>query len=178
MSHFYRKIEKQDRYLKLKERIEQHWPNAYGFLKNELNQEESTNDNKATDGSKESSSSTFLKVEQMPLFPGCEQMGKYSKEKKRSADRNLLNFIYSTVKYPSIARENGVEGMVIIEFTVSEHGTILDSKIFKNPEQNISNEGLRVVNKMNEYPFRWKPGVQLGKNVRVKFNLPIKFKLT
>jgi len=98
-------------------------------------------------------------------------------EKKSCADQRLLRFIYTKIKYPTIARENGIEGMAVVSFVVTEHGTIVDFKILRDPGGACGPEALRVVKCMNELPSRWNPGQQRGKNVRVKYNLPVRFKL-
>ncbi|HUR32010.1 MAG TPA: energy transducer TonB [Saprospiraceae bacterium] len=101
----------------------------------------------------------FTWVEQMPTFPdGQDAMYKY---------------IYEKIKYPAIARENGISGQVIVQFVVSRDGDILNAKIVRGLGGGLSEEALRVVNGMP----RWKPGKHNGKAVPVTFTLPIKFVL-
>lgn len=110
----------------------------------------------------------------MPLFPGC---GAYTEESyeevKRCADRALLEFIYSHVRYPARARENGVEGMGIISFVIEEDGKVNDLEVVRGLNQDISLEMVRIVALMPD----WTPGVIDGEKKRVQFNLPVKFKL-
>lgn len=118
----------------------------------------------------------FQVVEQMPRFPGCEDAGS-DEEKGQCAQKKLLEYIYKNIKYPTIARENGVEGTAVVSFVVEKDGSITDAKIIRDPGAGCGEEALRVVNKMNELPSKWTPGKQRNENVRVQFNLPVKFRL-
>ena len=101
----------------------------------------------------------FTYVEQMPSFPdGTEAMYKY---------------IYDKIKYPAIARENGISGQVIVQFVVSKEGDIQKAKVVRGIGGGCNEEALRVVNGMP----RWKPGKHNGRAVPVTFTLPIKFVL-
>lgn len=112
----------------------------------------------------------------MPRFPGCEDEA--TKEaKKACADKKMLEYIYKNIKYPAIARENGVEGMVVVQFVVEKDGTVTDAKVVRDIGAQCGQEALRVVNLMNDQGIRWTPGKQRGRPVRVQFNLPVRFKL-
>jgi len=113
----------------------------------------------------------------MPRFPGCEKMNGTSQEKKKCSDEKMLQYIYKNLKYPGIARENGVEGTAIIQFVVEKDGSIGDAVIKRDPGQGIGEESLRVINSMNNMSSKWTPGVQRGRVVRVLYTMPIKFKL-
>ena len=119
----------------------------------------------------------FRIVEQMPRFPGCESQGGSNDEKKACADKKMLEFIYKNIKYPAIARENGVEGAVVIQFVVEKNGKVTDAKIVRDIGAGTGDEALRVVNLMNKEGIVWTPGKQRGRPVRVQFTLPVKFKL-
>jgi TonB family protein len=113
-------------------------------------------------------------VERMPLFAGC---GDYTEatyeEVKRCADRSMLEFIYGSIRYPARARNNEVEGMGIISFVVEKDGSVGELKVVRGLNVDISQEMIRVASMMPD----WIPGRVDGKNVRVQFNLPVKFKL-
>jgi protein TonB len=95
----------------------------------------------------------------MPTFPdGTEAMYKY---------------IYEKIKYPAIARENGISGQVIVQFVVSKEGDIRNDKVVRGIGGGCNEEALRVVNGMP----RWRPGKHNGRAVPVTFTLPIKFVL-
>ncbi len=117
----------------------------------------------------------FQVVEEMPRFPGCED--KPEAERKACADKAMLQFIYKNIKYPPIARENGVEGTVVVTFVVEKDGSISGAKVLRDIGAQCGQEGLRVVKMMNSMGKKWAPGKQRGRPVKVQFNLPIKFRL-
>ncbi|MCP3930403.1 MAG: energy transducer TonB [Bacteroidetes bacterium] len=119
----------------------------------------------------------FKVVEEMPRFPGCEDSGGTMKEKKECADKKMLQFIYKNIKYPAIARENGVEGTVVIQFVVDKDGSISNARAVRDIGAQCGQEALRVVELMNTKGLKWAPGKQRGQSVRVQFNLPVKFRL-
>ena len=119
----------------------------------------------------------FIIVEQMPRFPGCEDMAGTKKEKEKCAERKMLEFIYKNIKYPAIARENDVEGTCVIGFVINEEGAITDAKIVRDIGAKCGEEALRVIKLMNSMPQKWTPGKQRGRKVKVQFNMPIRFKL-
>jgi periplasmic protein TonB len=102
----------------------------------------------------------FTFVEQMPEFPG--------------GDAALLQFLQKNIHYPPAARENNVEGTVYITFVVDQNGNISDIKVLRDIGGGCGDEAIRVVKAMPA----WKPGRQNGNNVKVQFNLPIKFQLS
>jgi len=114
----------------------------------------------------------FRVVEEMPTFPGCEDVGDKA-ERKKCADTKMLQFIYKNIKYPPIARENGVEGMVVIRFVVEKDGSITAAEVVRDIGAQCGAEALRIVNQMP----KWNAGKQRGRPVRVQFNLPVRFKL-
>lgn len=101
----------------------------------------------------------FFIVEEMPEFPGgTEALNKY---------------LVSSVKYPVIAQENGIQGRVYVSFVVNAKGMVEQVKIARGVDPNLDKEALRVVQSM---PV-WKPGKQRGKPVKVSFTVPINFVL-
>jgi len=101
----------------------------------------------------------FITVEQNPEFPNGEAA--------------LFKYLSSNIKYPTIARENGIEGTVFLGFVIERDGSITDVKIKRAVGGGCSEEAMRVVQLMP----KWKPGKQQGKAVRVAFTIPVKFKL-
>ncbi len=103
--------------------------------------------------------SIFSSVETMPQFPGGES--------------KLFRFLSQNIRYPAYARENGIMGAVYVTFVVEEDGTLNNIDVIKSPHKSLSEEALRVVQLMP----KWIPGMQDGKIVKVRYNLPINFTL-
>ena len=119
----------------------------------------------------------FKVVEENPRFPGCEDVAGGKEEKEKCAKEKLLEFIYKNIKYPAIARENGIQGMCVVHFVVEKNGTITDVELVRDIGAGCGEEAVRVVGLMNEMGERWSPGKQRGQPVRVQYNLPVRFKL-
>ncbi|NOX86795.1 MAG: energy transducer TonB [Chlorobi bacterium] len=101
----------------------------------------------------------FTVVESMPEFPGG--MGA------------LMKYLAENIKYPSLAKESGIQGRVFINFVVEPDGSISNVKVLRGIGGGCDEEAVRVVKSMP----KWKPGMQRGKPVRVSYNLPVKFTL-
>jgi protein TonB len=102
----------------------------------------------------------FVVVESMPEFPGGQQA--------------LFRFLSENVKYPVIAQENGIQGRVICQFVVNKDGSIVDVEVARSGgDPSLDKEAVRVIKSMP----KWKPGKQRGKPVRVKYTVPVNFKL-
>ena len=101
----------------------------------------------------------FDVVEVMPSFPGGQGA--------------LLSYLSSHVKYPVVAQENGVQGRVTVSFVVERDGSITDVHVVRSVDPSLDREAARVVSSMPN----WQPGKQNGSAVRVKFNVPVQFKL-
>ena len=107
----------------------------------------------------EETNKVFDVVEQMPQFPGGQSA--------------LFDYLSSHIKYPVVAEENGVQGRVIVTFVVERDGSITDTKVAKSVDPSLDREAMRVVRTMPN----WIPGKQNGSAVRVKYNVPVSFKL-
>ena len=84
-----------------------------------------------------------------------------------------MKFLSTTVKYPEAAEKAGQQGRVIATFIVEKDGTVSGTKIVKSVSPELDAEALRVISAMP----KWKPGMQKGQNVRVKYTIPISFRL-
>ena len=102
---------------------------------------------------------TFSVVEQMPEYPGGMRAG--------------LEFMARNLRYPTKAREAGKQGRVIVQFVVREDGSLSDFKVLRPVDPWLDAEAIRVISTMP----KWKPGMQDGKPVSVKFTLPVTFML-
>ena len=119
----------------------------------------------------------FMIVEQSPRFPGCEDMEGSKAEKEACAQKKMLEYIYGNLKYPAEARENGIQGQVVIQFVVTKDGSLGNIKLVRDLEGGCSEAAMKVVKSMNDLPEKWTPGKQRGQAVNVRYILPVKFKL-
>ena len=101
----------------------------------------------------------FEVVEQMPTFPGGMSA--------------LMQYLSKNIKYPPVAEENGIQGRVICTFVVERDGSVSDIRIAKGVDPSLDKEAIRVVSAMP----KWIPGRQNGQSVRVKYTLPVTFRL-
>ncbi|MGM9733090.1 MAG: energy transducer TonB [Prevotella sp.] len=108
---------------------------------------------------KEEETKVFDVVEVMPTFPGGQGA--------------LFEWLSKNIKYPVVAEENGVQGRVIVTFVVERNGSITDVQVAKSVDPSLDKEAVRVVKAMPN----WIPGKQNGSAVRVKFTVPVTFRL-
>lgn len=101
----------------------------------------------------------FEVVEQNPMFPG--------------GDKALMAWLTKNLKYPASAQENGIQGRVMVQFVVNKDGSIVDPKVLRGADPALDKEAMRVVSAMP----KWTPGKQRGKTVRVRYTLPVTFRL-
>ncbi len=101
----------------------------------------------------------FVAVEKMPEFPGGIQ--------------ELYNFLGKKINYPSAQKEMGIQGRVICQFVVNTDGSIVDVNVVRGVDPALDNEAVRVIKMMP----KWNPGEQSKKKVRVKYTLPVVFKI-
>jgi protein TonB len=119
---------------------------------------------------------TFIKAEEMPRFPGCEDKISLS-QKEDCAKSKLLDFVYGNLVYPLEAQEKKIEGTVVLQFVIKEDGTIDDIRIVRDIGHGCGEAAKKVVESMMQLPERWVPGRNRGNNVNCQFTLPIKFSL-
>ncbi|MCQ6961260.1 energy transducer TonB [Mucilaginibacter aquariorum] len=101
----------------------------------------------------------FTAVEQSPTFPGGEgAFGKY---------------LQKNMRYPAIARENNVQGRVVLTFVVERDGSLTDIKVLRSLGSGTDEEAVRVL----KASPKWKPGIQNGRPVRVQYSIPVNFTL-
>ena len=101
----------------------------------------------------------FQVVEQMPEFTGGMQA--------------LMAYLSKNIKYPSVAQDNGIQGRVLVSFVVNKDGSIVDPEVIKSVDAALDKEAMRVIKAMP----KWNPGKQRGKPVRVKYTVPVLFRL-
>lgn len=102
----------------------------------------------------------FMVAEEQPMFPGGMQ--------------EMMKFIQSEVKYPKEAQDKGIQGRVIVQFVVNKDGSISNDTVVRSVDPMLDAEAVRVVRSMPN----WTPGKQKGEPVRVRFTLPVSFRLS
>lgn len=107
----------------------------------------------------ESAQQIFTVVEKQPEFPG--------------GTAELFKYLSKAIRYPVIAQENGIQGRVVCSFVVNRDGSIVDIQVMRGVDPSLDKEAIRVISEMP----KWKPGEQRGKPVRVRFILPVQFRL-
>ena len=112
-------------------------------------------------------------VEEMPRFPGCEELDISSQEKEECSKNEMLKYVYSNMKYPSKARNNSVEGTVLCQFVVGKDGSIQDINTLRGVCTELKNEVEKLVHQLPDF----RPGYQEGEAVKVLYTLPVRFKL-
>ena len=102
----------------------------------------------------------FLVAETMPSFQG--------------GDLNTFrNWVQQNVKFPTIALENGIQGRVVLSFVIEKDGRLTNIQVLQTPDRSLSEEAIRVLNKSP----KWSPGKQRNQVVRVKYTLPVDFRV-
>ena len=102
------------------------------------------------------------------VYEVCEQMPTYE-----GGDAALLKYLTDSVKYPELAKKHGVQGRVVIGFIVEKDGSLTDVKVLRHVDIALDAEALRVVKGMP----KWIPGCQDEQLVRVRYNVPVSFRL-
>ena len=102
----------------------------------------------------------FVKVEQMPSFMGGDLM-------------TFRNWVQSKVRYPQIAQENNIQGRVLLQFVIEKDGSLTNIVPLQTPDSSLSDEAIRIL----KTSPKWTPGKQRNQSVRVKYTLPIDFRI-
>ena len=107
----------------------------------------------------ESTEKMYVVVEQMPAFPG--------------GDAALMKYLSENIKYPEAAEKAGEQGRVVVNFIVEKDGAISNVNVVRSVTPTLDAEAVRVIKAMP----KWVPGKQDGQSVRVKYNVPVSFRL-
>lgn len=108
----------------------------------------------------DSDDAIYKVVEKMPEFPGGSQA--------------MFKYLAENIQYPAIAKENNIQGRVVCSFTVNKDGSLSNIEVvLSGGDASLDKEAIRVIKSMP----KWKPGMQLGKPVRVQYTIPVKFQL-
>ena len=112
------------------------------------------------EGTPEKDNKEFISIERLPMFPD-------------DGDSGLLKWVQSNLKYPEIAKKNGVQGRVVVQFVVKKDGSIGEIKVVRSVEPTLDEEAVRIVKMLPNFI----PGEMNGEPVDVWYTLPIKFNL-
>ena len=102
----------------------------------------------------------FVTVEQKPTFNGGDANG-------------FAKWVNSRLVYPEIAKENGIEGRVTLQFTIGKDGRLQDVKVLNSPDESLAQEAVRVVSSSP----KWEPGRQRDRAVKVSYTFPVIYRL-
>ena len=102
----------------------------------------------------------FVTVEQKPTFNGKDA-------------NEFAKWVNSKLVYPEVAKENGVEGRVILQFTIGKDGRLQDVKVLRTPDESLAQEAVRVVSSSP----KWEPGRQRDRAVKVSYTFPVVYRL-
>jgi protein TonB len=112
----------------------------------------------------------FAVIEDVPVFPGCENV---DKDQLRNCFQEQMNkHIRRNFRYPEISQEMGIQGRVLVNFIISEDGSITNIRM-RGPDKNLEGEAKRIISLLPNMT----PGKQRGRPVRVPFSIPIVFRL-
>ncbi|MEZ5056524.1 MAG: energy transducer TonB [Saprospiraceae bacterium] len=116
--------------------------------------------------------------EEMPLFPSDKYEDDMTyEEKSLISQKTLIEHIFTSIRYPAKARENKIQGTVIVEFIITKEGFVKDAHLTKTIGGGCDEESLRMINELNETVGPWIPGRQDGKAVNVEYKFPFRFKM-
>ncbi|EDV05253.1 TonB-dependent receptor [Bacteroides intestinalis DSM 17393] len=101
----------------------------------------------------------FEVVEEMPEFPGGVDA--------------MMEYLQKELRYPESAKEKGIQGRVTVQFIIDKEGNVTNSKVTRSVDKDMDAEAIRLVKAMP----KWKPGMQKGKAVAVKYTVPVVFRL-
>lgn len=101
----------------------------------------------------------FRTVDIMPQFPGGQEA--------------LMEWMRNTMRYPSYAQDNNIQGTVLVGFVIDKDGSAIEPTIIQSVDPSLDQEALRMISVMP----KWTPGYDKGKPVRVRFQIPIRFRL-
>ena len=112
-------------------------------------------------------------AEQMPYFEGCDHYEPGSEDKRNCSNINLVNFISENIRYPELAKANGIDGTVFLSFVVNEDGSIQSQKVLRDIGGGCAEEALRILNLMP----KWEAAIDQGEAVKVRLTLPVTFSI-
>lgn len=117
----------------------------------------------------------FNRPEVMPIFPGCEKLD--ANRVAFCTEEKLRAFVAENILYPKKAKEDSIQGTVLINFVVNEDGTIGDYRLRKPISPDLNQEAMRIMDLLKNQPERWVPGKTGNNTVKTQMMLPVRFSL-
>ena len=111
----------------------------------------------------------YKNPETTPLYPGCTD--------KECTTEKLIEYLYENLVYPDEARKNNVQGMVVLQFVITDTGDIVDLKIARDIAGGCGQAAFKALQSLQNLEQKWIPGANLGQKVNVQYTLPVKFKI-
>lgn len=108
-------------------------------------------------------------AEKMPHLPQCS--AETEDQRQSCHQQAVMDHMRKTVQYPAIAQENEVEGTVFVSYVIDEQGRVIDVKVIRGVHPALDAEAKRAVEALPQHV----PGIQRGKPVKVKMNIPVRF---
>lgn len=126
----------------------------------------------------EPAETVYDSAEEMPRFPGCEQLElPDAKTRYFCSMQKLMDYLGQDLVYPAEARAKGTVGEAVVQFIVHEDGRVSFAEIVSDPGDGLGEAAAKQVRRMIDEDIRWRPGYKDGKPVAVRFNLPVSFSL-
>lgn len=118
---------------------------------------------------------TYNKVEQMPIYPGCDEPQYQERDRVKCTSFRMKEFIKANLVYPDMALQYEREGMCIVGFEIGQDGKITNVKLIKDMGLGTGAEAVKVIEKMNEEGITFTPGKQDGELKIVSYIMPVRF---
>jgi protein TonB len=119
---------------------------------------------------KETENIPFGVIEEIPLFPGCEEALK--SEQLSCFNNKISEHVVRHFRYPKEALNNNIQGRVLVQFVIDQEGRV-EKITTRGPHPLLEEEAFRIISRLP----KMKPGIQKGKPVKVKYSIPITFKI-
>lgn len=118
----------------------------------------------------------FRRFDRAAVFPGCDVVSMTRVEKEMCTQKELLNYIYSHLRYPEEARKKKISGQVVIEFVIAYDGTIRNVELLRGFDRACDNAVIKVIEDMNDLDDLWTPAVLDNEYVSTYYTMPIGFR--
>jgi protein TonB len=115
-------------------------------------------------------------IDEYPIMESCVEVATTYEDQKICSDKKMMMYIYQNIQYPDMARTAGVEGTVVVSFSIDKQGNVKDLSLIRNPGYGCGAEVLRIINIMVK-ETNWIAGKKNGQPVICRMNRPVRFRL-